>query len=147
LDAVPDAEQVWCVGPVVFDAQGRAFLQRRGPDRSLFPGCWDLVAGHVEPGETLREALAREITEETGWTLQRVVRDLGAVVYTANDGVQRHEVSYVVEVGGDLTDPKLEWDKHTEYAWFGRAELPRILQNSSPFDQLLHDTVARALQT
>ena len=51
LDAVPDADQVWCVAAVVLDAQGRAFLQRRGPQRSLFPGCWDLVAGQPAADE------------------------------------------------------------------------------------------------
>jgi 8-oxo-dGTP pyrophosphatase MutT (NUDIX family) len=145
LKTAPDAGQVWCVGAVIIDARGRAFLQRRGPNRSLSPGCWDIVAGHVESGETLHEALAREILEETGWTLERVVRDLGLVIWTGNDGVRRHEVGFVVEVGGDLSDPKLEWDKHTEYAWFDRADLSQILQSRPPFDEMIHDTVSRAL--
>lgn len=146
FDTVPDPAQVWCVAAVILDPRGRAFLQRRGPHRSLFPGCWDLVAGHVEPGETLREALAREIREETGWTLHRITRDLAPVTYPGDDGVQRHEARCVAEVTGDLSAPAIEWDEHTGYAWFGRSDLPRILQDRPPFDQLIHDTVALALR-
>jgi 8-oxo-dGTP pyrophosphatase MutT (NUDIX family) len=43
----------------------------RRPDTGL-PGTWDVAGGHVEPGETPQQALAREIEEETGWRLRRI---------------------------------------------------------------------------
>ncbi|WPO69906.1 NUDIX hydrolase [Streptomyces sp. KN37] len=48
-----------------------------GPGRRLFPDCWDIVGGHVEPGESLLDTLAREVAEETGRHLRRVRRHLG----------------------------------------------------------------------
>jgi oligopeptide/dipeptide ABC transporter ATP-binding protein len=66
-----------CVGAVIVDAEGRAFVHRRGPNRTLVPGCWDLPGGHVEPDEAPLDALRREIEEETGWHLRRVVAELG----------------------------------------------------------------------
>jgi len=65
------------IGAVIVNAQGQAFVQKRSQERRLFPGCWDIVGGHVEPGETLLETLQREIAEETGWHLTRVVAILG----------------------------------------------------------------------
>ena len=42
-----------------------------GRQRSWPPGRWSLVAGFVEPGETLAQAVAREVAEETGVRVER----------------------------------------------------------------------------
>ena len=55
------------VGALIFDRQGRVLVHRRGPDLALLPNGWDVVGGHVETGETLLQALRREVTEKTGW--------------------------------------------------------------------------------
>jgi 8-oxo-dGTP diphosphatase len=136
---------VWVVGAVVLDSAGRAFVQLRGPDRRLFPGTWDIVGGHVEVGEKLLEALAREVREETGWVLRRVVRGLGVGTWEA-DGVLRHSADFVVEVDGDLERPALEWDKHPRFAWVGADDLPMLLANRDPGDTAIRDIVAAALR-
>jgi len=43
---------------------GRVLLIRRG--KEPFKGYWSLPGGGVEPGETMREAVKREVREETG---------------------------------------------------------------------------------
>ena len=98
----------WIAGAVIHDGSGRIFMQRRSSDRDLFPGAWDIVGGHLEPGEGILDALRREVTEETGWTLRHVLDDLGITTYTGEDGVERHEVDYLVEVDGDLAAPRIE---------------------------------------
>ena len=60
------------VGALIKDNRNRVYVHRRAVDRRLFPGIWDIVGGHVEPGESAQEALAREIGEETGWRLRRI---------------------------------------------------------------------------
>jgi 8-oxo-dGTP diphosphatase len=55
---------VACVGAVVQDATGRLLLIRRGHDPHA--GLWSLPGGRVEPGESLEEAVRREVREETG---------------------------------------------------------------------------------
>jgi ADP-ribose pyrophosphatase YjhB (NUDIX family) len=52
------------VGAVVWDGPERVLLVRRGHAPKL--GEWSLPGGRVEAGETLREALLREVREETG---------------------------------------------------------------------------------
>lgn len=50
------------VGAVVL-SDGKVLCVQRGPNGSL-PGLWEFPGGKVEPGESPREALAREIDEE-----------------------------------------------------------------------------------
>lgn len=144
---VPVPGEVWAVGAVVLNREGKAFAQKRSPDRRLFPDVWDIVGGHVEAGESLLDALAREIEEETGWRLRHVRRLLGTSTWTGDDGAGlRHEADYLVEVDGDLDHPTLEWSKHSAYDWFGPDDLPRLNENRRPGDSLIHDLLARAMR-
>jgi len=52
------------VGAVVHDRAGRLLLIRRG--RPPSQGRWSLPGGRVEAGETLAQAVEREVLEETG---------------------------------------------------------------------------------
>jgi 8-oxo-dGTP diphosphatase len=133
------------VGAIIVDDQGLVFVHRRGFDRELFPGCWDIPGGHVEAGETPLDALAREIYEETGWRLRRVVADLGECVWTGNDGVERREIDYLVEVEGDLSAPRLEQPEHVDYAWIGVDDLDRLIEDRTPDKTLVRDLVTRGL--
>jgi 8-oxo-dGTP diphosphatase len=135
-----------CVGAVIVNREGRAFVHRRGPNRTLFPGCWDLPGGHVEPDEAPLEALRREIEEETGWRVRRVVAELGETTWTGDDGIRRREQDFLVEVDGDLAAPRLEWPHHVEFAWVDLDEVDRLVEESTPVDADIREVVARGLR-
>ena len=52
------------VGAFVFDGDGRVLLVERAKDPSK--GLWTVPGGRLEPRETLAQAVAREVREETG---------------------------------------------------------------------------------
>ena len=53
----------------VFSSKGELYLQRRAMHKDLLPGYWDTaVGGHVMYGETIMQALVREVQEEIGIT-------------------------------------------------------------------------------
>lgn len=129
------------VGAIIVDSRARAFVHRRAYDRALFPGCWDIPGGHVEPGETPLQALAREVSEETGWRVKRVLSELGEVNWVGDDGVERRERDYLVEVEGDLASPRLERPKHIEFAWVGLGDLDLLMENRRPEQTLVREIV------
>lgn len=53
----------------VIERDGLILCARRGPGRAL-PGFWEFPGGKVEAGEGEREALAREIREELGVSIE-----------------------------------------------------------------------------
>jgi 8-oxo-dGTP diphosphatase len=55
---------------VMLDAEGRVLLAQRPPGKHL-AGLWEFPGGKLEPGEAPLAALARELHEELGITLQR----------------------------------------------------------------------------
>jgi isopentenyldiphosphate isomerase len=57
------------VHALVFSSKGALLLQKRSMRKDVAPGKWDTsVGGHVNPGETLNEAVKREMKEELGIT-------------------------------------------------------------------------------
>ena len=102
-------EPAW-VGAIVRDRRNRVYAHRRTPDRRLRPGTWD-IGGHLEAGQTPRQALARELQEETGWRLRHVEAVIADWEWE-HGGVVRRELDDLVAVDGDLAAPRLETGKH-----------------------------------
>lgn len=104
---------------LIIHSDRKVFAQRRSPTRRLFPGCWDLAGGHVDPGETVKDALYREVFEETGWTVVQVRTELFPKTWQAEDGL-RQERQFIVTVSGDLAAPVLETGKVDAWCWIDR---------------------------
>ena len=136
------------VGALIRDGQGRVFVHRRSPDRRFLPGCWDIVGGHVEPGERLTEALAREIREETGWSLRSVEQLLYVADWETSEDAEIHrrrEFDFLVRVEGDLSRPQIEAGKHTDPRWVGPDDLELLDENRGADDGVVRHVVELAL--
>ena len=131
-----------CVGALIHDGQGRIFVMRRAPQVAVFPGAWDIIGGHLHPGESLTDALEREIREETGWSLRTVGEQISNWRWTAGDTV-RHERDFLVEVEGDLSAPHLS-SEHDAWQWV-TMQTVEILTERTTGDTRLTDIVRRAI--
>jgi 8-oxo-dGTP diphosphatase len=58
------------VAGVLRDSDGRVLISQRPPGKHM-AGYWEFPGGKIAPGENGEQALARELTEELGVSLQR----------------------------------------------------------------------------
>lgn len=137
----PDRRQN-ATGVIVRD--GRVFVMRRSASRTFLPNAWDLPGGHVEPMESIGDGLVREVFEETGWRVARVVRGLGTI-QTEVEGLVHREHCFEVEVACDLDSPVLETDKFSESRWIGLADLDVAREARAADDRQLVELIQRAL--
>jgi 8-oxo-dGTP pyrophosphatase MutT (NUDIX family)/2'-5' RNA ligase len=147
--AAEQAGRQCVVGAVIFDPERRVFVPRRSPNAANLAGIWDLVGGHVEAGESLAEALRREVSEETGW---RVVGDPPLIFVSEwaladEPDLPRREFDFVVSVDGDLTRPRLAPGEHTDYRWIAHDEIDLFDENLGLDDGVLRRAVAGAFLT
>lgn len=76
----------------LFNSAGELYLQKRPAWKDIQPGRWDTATGgHVELGESVAQALEREVREELGVTDFRV-EQLGSYVFESD---RERELVYV----------------------------------------------------
>ncbi|AGZ41570.1 NUDIX hydrolase [Actinoplanes friuliensis DSM 7358] len=108
------------VGLIVVDAEGRVLLGRRikaGEDPS-----WCLPGGHVEAGETIEQAAAREAEEEAG--IDGTKPEVFAIgVQTTGSGVTAGAVATWPGTPPEVREP----DVLESWGWYDPAALPEPL--------------------
>ena len=97
-----------------------ALLLERSPQDYL-GGLFELPGGVVETGETLSQALRREVAEETGLTLRRLDRYLGSFDYRSQSGRLTRQFNF--QATPPMPVPALILSEHASFAWVGLAEL------------------------
>ena len=77
-------------------------------------GPWDIAGGTLNPGETAKEALEREISEEVGGIDYEVLGLVAEDKILNSDGKEKIYLGYLVKwLGGEIEIS----DEHTEYKW------------------------------
>jgi ADP-ribose pyrophosphatase len=89
---------------------------------------WELVAGRIDPGESVRQSAARELIEETGYRAKRfrVFLDL-----FPSPGFLEERMSILFAEGLTLGKAEPEEDERIEAKAFTRAELERMMKRKT----------------
>jgi 8-oxo-dGTP diphosphatase len=117
--------RVVCAGAVIRDDEGRLLMVQRGHEPAR--GTWSLPGGRVESGETLEQAAAREVLEETG-----LVVCVGALIQTVEVmGFLVHDFAATV-TGGTLG----AGDDASDVRWCPPDELATMTLSPGLYDEL-----------
>jgi ADP-ribose pyrophosphatase YjhB (NUDIX family) len=101
--------------------RGRVLLVRRG--RPPFKNVWALPGGKLLPGETLTDAAAREVREETGVTVGGLERmDLAEIIDRDARGRLRSHHVVIVFAGRAQPTAPVAADDAREALWVDVAE-------------------------
>ena len=114
-------------GSSILLARSHAFVPRR----------FGIVAGFVEPGESLEDAVRREVREEVGFEIADIAY-FGSQPWPFPHGIMigfraRHLRGEITLIDGELA----------EADWYGIAELPEIPTKLSIARQLIDDWASR----
>jgi 8-oxo-dGTP diphosphatase len=100
-----------------FVRDGLLLLVHRNPARRWYPDCWDLVGGHVDPGESAHDAVRRECLEELGVHVQDAV----PIPMTISDPNLAVHAFLVTRWDGEPVNAAPE--EHDDLRWFRPEEL------------------------
>jgi 8-oxo-dGTP diphosphatase len=132
-EAVPQA----AVSGAIFRGDD-VLLVQRGKAPSL--GLWSLPGGHIEPGEQARDALLRELMEETGVTARLGgIADAVDVIRRDAEGTLTFHRVIIVFYGQWITGEPVAASDVSAAAWRHRSELAHL--SATPG---LQDVIARA---
>lgn len=140
------------IGGFIKNSDGKVLFQKRGPNRRLFPGCWDIsFGGHVEPDETIYQAMQRELFEETGLELDQILEiviiydwEVSPSIQKAGQNQLRREFDFVITVKGDINNLKIEEDKVSEIRWIGIEDI-EILRENRVEDDYIYNLAKKVL--
>ncbi len=130
-------EGLWHKAVVVFiiNSKNQVLLQRRSPNKRMWPNMWDVTAGgHVLAGEFGFQSIIREAKEELGIELDKnEMIFLGASISTniKGDIVNKHFNEYYV-VNKDLDEKKLTLQKEevSEVKWINKDEIIKRIRDN-----------------
>ena len=125
---------------LVWNRKGELLFCRMSPDRGVFPGQWGFPGGGLEPGETMEQALVREMKEEIGVDVEDVrpafFKDCLHEKAFADGTVRQVYMIFLIFHCTAPQDELLLNDEFAEYRWVGEDEARRMELNEVTLDTL-----------
>ena len=121
---------------LIIEAAGGMVLNQKGELLMIFRrGQWDMPKGKLDNGESIEQCALREVSEETGLTKLKMIRELKTTYHTY---LYRGKIAlkpshwYLMHYhGNEELVPQLEEDI-TEIKWVNKKEAKLLIENAYP---------------
>jgi 8-oxo-dGTP diphosphatase len=120
------------VAAAIADGAGKWLMQRR-PAHKHHGGLWEFPGGNVEPGESPREALVRELSEELGVSLDP--RSFAPVAFTDGEDSPGERAIVILLYRTMFSGGTVAALEGGEVGWFAPAQIAELAV--PPLDRLL----------
>ncbi len=119
----------------IINSNDEVLLQRRSPNKKLWPNLWDISAGgHVLAGEFGFEAIIREIKEELNADIEKNdILFIGSATSTnvKGDIINNHfNEYYIVNKDVDISTLTLQLEEVSEVKWFKKEDIVNRIKNN-----------------
>ena len=98
-------------------------IVKRSENDNKYPDMWEFPGGHVEDGETIKEALERELSEEIGFKNSLIeffiVNYTDKISYKNEKTVHFLELDFIINADKNKLEIVLS-EEHTEYRWVSK---------------------------
>jgi len=121
-------------GALIFNKKGEIFLTKRSEQTTNEHGCWEAPGGAVNFGETLQDAIKREIKEEYGVDII-LIKQLPAQNHLLPKEKQHWvPTSFIARIKKGQTPKIMEPEKCDALGWFSLSKLPKPLSVITKLD-------------
>ncbi len=126
---------------VVIDNNNRVLLLKRAK-HEINGGKWDLPGGTLEEGETIKEALKREVKEETGADIE-----IGNIIKVSEfdkkheEFNKRKSLRYLAYYNSGKISLS---DEHKTYKWIDIDKAPQLIGTGDGYEEDKRDTIKSA---
>ncbi|WCO00397.1 NUDIX hydrolase [Psychroserpens ponticola] len=120
-----------------FTSEGHILLQQRAASKAIYPLLWDVsVAGHIDAGETPKQATVREAKEEIGITItEEQLMKIGVFecFQSYTNGIIDNEFhnTFIAEINVNIEDLTLQKEEVEALKLISIPEFKLLLKNSA----------------
>ena len=95
------------VAAIIINEESKILFCKRSQNKKVAPGVWHMPGGKIEEGESVEEAIIRELKEELNLSVQEVLGYSG-VVHDYSVGAEKHRTLFVYVVATGKVTLNLE---------------------------------------
>ena len=126
LKAQNDGIERLNVAAVLFGNEGKMLITQRSATKKYLPNVWHIPGGQIDAGETVEEALKREVKEELDLEITEIIADTGvAHDYIGHGGLKSRTLFILAKSQGEIT---LDHENQA-YKYIDSSEIDEYLED------------------
>ncbi len=121
-EAKKEGVRRFSTGVIVMNEK-KILLIKRTPD-DFMGGIFEVPGGGIDEGETVDASLIRELKEETGLIVKKIIRFVDYFEYESSGGERTRQFNVVVDV--ENVEKVTLSQEHTEFVWVKKEDINKF---------------------